>query len=137
MYTIRICLTCCIAIATLFMIGCSGDTQVGSKGSVNIPGIPSHWDQISFSVTTKGDRHSFLLVGKNQTLEAAVAQVAERIEKPIEFGDGVDPSKKLAEFSIEVQNGSWSELLNRIAETFGYQMKETDELFEFVSESRK
>ncbi len=137
MYTIRICLNCCLAIATLITIGCSGETQVGSKGSITGNGIPSHWDQISFSVSTIGDRQSFQLVGKNQSLEAAVDQIAERLEKPIIYGDQVDPSKKLAEFRIEIQNGTWTELLNRLAESFGYQMKETDEGFEFVNGTGK
>ena len=82
-----------MAMATLFLFGCTNEkpSKQGAPTSVTAPtDIFQDWiknspSSISLSESKNGKVQSFLLTGKNQTLEAAVGQVKKHIAKPIQY----------------------------------------------------
>jgi len=115
------------------LLGCSNDqpdTQQIVDQIANAPtGIPDHWDQISISHSEKNGESTMVLKGKNATLRQAVDQVIVQITKPIEFAEELDTDKSVPELEITLSNGTWVELLSKIAETYGCSLEETDSAF--------
>ena len=111
--------------------GCSND-QSSPKQVQSSPkqaDFPEDWDQIGISETKNGDLISYVVTGKNQSVEAAIKVVENRIAKPIKCADDVDVSRKLSKIRIEVKNGTAVELLSKIAETFDCKLEETSDTF--------
>ena len=122
-----------LGLAFLFVAnpGCSND-QASPKQNQSSPkqlDFPEDWDQIGISEAKNGDITSYVLTGKNQSLEAAIKVLKSRIAKPIKCADDVDASKKLPKIRIEVKNGTAVELLTKIAETFDCILEETSDTF--------
>jgi hypothetical protein len=122
-----------LGLAVVFVAnpGCSNDqsSPQQNQSSPKQPDFPEDWDQIGISESKNGDLTSYVLTGKNQSLEAAIKVLENRIAKPIKCADDVDATKKLSKIRVEVHNGTTVELLTKVAETFDCKLEETSDTF--------
>ena len=125
-----------IAIA---IAGCDGDTASNTSGLTatlnETSTIPDHWAQISLSKIESGGQLKVTLAGKKKTLKEIVDQISEDLSMPVKFGDTVDTSEKLEQFEFQIDDGSWTKLLQQIAEKFNCTVQESDTEFLITSKS--
>lgn len=83
--------------------------------------------RLSLTESENGNTLSLLFTGENQSLQVAVDHIRDRVNKPITFADDVDRQKVIPEFSIEIMDGDWNKLLDRVAAEFGCEVTDTDQ----------
>ena len=94
--------------------------------------IPDDWPQISLSRAEVDGVLNLTLSGKKKSLKEVMQTVGESLSKPVRFEAGVDVDRMSEEFDFRVDEGSWGELLKKIAVEFDCAVEETDAAFVFT-----